>query len=312
MNNYVGLSFSAENIYYAHFIKNEENYTLDHLGEIVYPFQYNENIFLNDNNIIQLADVINGEFKSRQLENITISISIESNLTKLKRVLIPEGLSKEEEKEQINWDLQQSILESIKDYVYLVTPNFIISNSYKDILVIAIKKNIVDFYQRLVKYAEINLINLSINQLSAEVCLEKTSGNINGLNILFKMTETLIETTYIWNGNYYSSSYDRLLSKQQKRKFEDIIIEKLSSKIKYIENIFEQIEHKPISVNRIYLYGSGMNDKLIKLIHKNVSITVEILDPTSNIPISPNMQKNLSSIGNITNYVECIGVALDI
>ena len=311
MNNYVGLSFSAENISYAHFIKNEQNFTLENIGIIEYPFQYNENVFFVEDNIIRIANLINNKFKSLQIENATISISIESNLTKLKRILLPTGLSKEEESEQINWDLKQSVLESIDEYVYLITPNYIEIDSLKNVLVIAIKKNIVDFYQRLVSFAKINLENLGVNQLSAEVCFHKALGDIDGLNILFKLTENLVETIYLWNGNYYTSNYDRLLLKQQNRGFNDIIIETISSKIKYIENLFEQLEHKPISVSSIYLYGSKINSEIMTIIKKNVSISVEIFYPLNNLQISPNMEKNLQSIRNITNYVECIGVALD-
>ena len=312
MNNYVGLSFSAENIYYANFLKNEKKFTLDHVGIIGYPFPYNERNFFNDNNIVSLATLIINEFHSIQIDNTTVSISIESNLTKPKRVLIPTGLSMEEEKEQIKWDLQQSILDSIDEYTYLVTSNTILSNIYKNILVIAIKKNIIDFYRRLVGYAKITLENLSINQLSAEICLHNILSELNGLNILFKITKNLIETTYIWNGNYYSSCYDRLWGKIKKRNFEDLIIEKITSKIKYIEIFFEEIEHKPVTINKIFLYGNGIDDPLINMITKNVSIGVELLDPTRNIAISPKMQENLQTIKNITNYVECIGVVLDL
>ena len=163
MNNYVGLSFSAENISYAHFIKNEQNFTLENIGIIEYPFQYKENIFFEEDNIVRLANLINNEFKTLQIENASISISIESNLTKLKRILLPTGLSKQEENEQINWDLKQSVLESIEEYVYLITPNYIEFDSLKNVLVIAIKKNIVDFYQRFLKLPKI-LLSLYLHQ----------------------------------------------------------------------------------------------------------------------------------------------------
>ena len=313
MKNLIGLSFSVENITFANFLQNEQQLTLDHIGSNNYPFPFEENQFTNIVNVAPLADCIIDTLKNYQLNKPSISISLESNLPTLKRIALPNNVDEKEELEQIDWALMQSLSSPLDDYIYLRTQNQFITESYKDILVIAIKKMIVNFFQEFSSYGKISLDNLSVNQLSAEICYINTvEEQKDGIVILFKIAKNRIETTFILNGNFYISHYERIPRSQNSLNLEEIFINIVTSKIKQIETLLEQFSKKNIPVNELYFYGENTTDEIIQLVQRNVSVPVSRLNPLVNLSVSERLKDNLPSDNELSKYVECIGVALDV
>ena len=104
MNSHLGVAFSVENISYAQFIRDHQELVLNHIGVMPYPFRYDEREFFKEKNLPKLADSFNEELKKLQIEPHSISISIESNLAKLKRVTLPPNLDEKGEFEQaLGW-----------------------------------------------------------------------------------------------------------------------------------------------------------------------------------------------------------------
>jgi hypothetical protein len=309
MNNHLGIAFSVENITYAHFLEDGHGLILNHLGIVDYPFSYEESVFFTPQNAQSLVDVIQKEINALGIQRPKISITIESNLPQMKRVLLPKTLTQEMLTKHVEWDLQQGIFESLDYYMYLITENCIEFNSLKDILVIAIKKNVIEFYKNVMRACGFKLGNMGIHHLATELCFRNSYQEERaGLKIIFKISTNRIETIYLWEGNYYSSNYEKIELKHQDRKFEDVIMDRVSSAIKSGENLFEEIEKKPILIDKLYVYGNGISEELTARITKNVSKPVEKFDPLRNIKVMDGMKWN----GQVTQFVECIGIPLDL
>jgi hypothetical protein len=309
MNNHLGLAFSVEHITYAHFLESGQDLILNHLGTISYPFSYEESDFFTSHNIHSLSNVIQAEIKTLDITNPQISISIEANLPKMKRVLMPLKMGKEDETNHVKWDLQQSLFEPLDYYMYLITENSIEINNLKDTLVIAIKKKILEFYKKLTRTCGYKLENLGIHHLATELCFRNGYQEENsGLKVIFKISTNRVETIYLWEGNFYLSNYIRIELKQSHRNFEDIIIDRVADAIKSGENLFEEMEKRPIIINKIFIYGDGISEELIKRITKNVSKPVEQLDPFRNLKVMDAIKWD----GQASQFVECIGIPLDL
>jgi Tfp pilus assembly PilM family ATPase len=309
MNNHLGFAFSVEHITYAHFLQTGQGLILNRLGMIKYPFSYEESTYFTLQNVRSLSGVIQQEIISLGIQDPHISISIEANLPKMKRVLIPKKLDKETVTNHVEWDLQQGMFESLDYYMYLMTENSIVFGPLQDILVIAIKKKVLEFYKKIIRACGYKLDNLGIHHLAAELCFRNGYQEENsGLKVIFKISTNRIETIYLWEGNYYLSKYEKIELKQPNRKFEDIMIDRVSSAIKSGENLFEEIEKKSIAVEKIYIYGDGASQELITLITKNVSKPVEKFDPFRNLKLMDGIKWN----GQASQFVECIGIPLDL
>jgi Tfp pilus assembly PilM family ATPase len=313
MNNHIGLSFTVENILFAHFLKNDRTIDLDRLGTIEYPFLYDEREFFREDRTVLLADLIKQSLEKLKIEQPSISISIETNLAILKRILLPSNLTAKELQDHVTWDLSESLASPISDYVYHITSNYFHHHDLQDNLVITLPKSVISFFSQVSKLTRYKLQNLSLNQLAAELVLRSILiDKTNGLFILFKIAGNRLETTYLWNGSYLYSNYEKIILPVQTAPFFQSIMEKIKSNIKYIENLFEQWGMELTVVDKIFVYGTGINPELIEMIQKNCSVPVFRLNPMQNITFTDRIRQNMPGRDDALKYVECVGVVLDI
>jgi Tfp pilus assembly PilM family ATPase len=312
MHTHLGLAFCVESINYTRFLKNDQTLILDHLGSVSYPFAYNESEFFTDENIALLVNLIKSKILAGQTDFTDLSVSIESNLATLKRIAIPDNLDKQEENDQITWDLAQSLIEPLDQYVYYKTTNSFKNDNYTDYLTIAIRKSIINAIKSMSDSLGLNLIDVSINQLVAEIALRNSlKDQVDGLIVIFKIAASRLESTFLWNGNYYTSHYDRLPLDSNSGSMDNDLLTKIKSKVKQMENLFEQITQKQIKVERIFLYGDNVEEKFIQILQENISVVVFRLDPIQNVEKSEKFQISVPSLEDSTRYVESIGVVLD-
>lgn len=311
MENHLGLAFTADSITFAHFKKNNEELILSNLDKISYPFPYDESIFFLEENIIRLANLILNHCESLQIQPFAASISIESNLCMTKRIEIPQSFKDKNEIDHINWDLSKGVISSLDEYVYLKTNTCFNHQNFREILVIALRKNILDFFKSLFDFAKIKLSNISANQLAAEVCLKNiVDGQMGNINLLHRITSNRLESICLLNGNLYMSNYEKLKSVTS-RSLNEILLEKITSYTKYVENYFEQSDEPEKNIDQLYIYGTELKENLTSLLNKNISIPLSILNPTKNVTLSSDLSDSLNDYNNLSGFVECIGVVLD-
>ncbi len=312
MHAHLGLAFCVESINYTRFLKNDQALILDHLGSVSYPFAYNESELFKDENIALLANLIKSKILAGQTDFTDLSVSMESNLATLKRIPIPDNLDMQEESEQITWDLAQSLIEPLDQYVYYKTTNSFENDNYTDYLTIAIRKRIINAIKSMSDSLGLNLIDVSVNQLVAEIALRNSlKDQVDGLIVIFKIAASRLESTFLWNGNYYTSHYDRIPLDSISGSTDNDMLTKIKSKVKQMENLFEQITQKQKKVERIFLYGDNIEEKFIQSLQENISVAVFRLNPIQNVEKSEKFQIAVPSLEESTRYVESIGVVLD-
>jgi len=311
MENHTGLAFTSDAITLSNFQENSGTRVLTNIDKIAYPFHYEENIFFLDENIIRLANLILNKFESLHLEPTDISISIESNLSLVKRIEIPSGLDEKEEAKHIEWDLSNSLISSIEDYVYLKTNNFYDRNTHKEVMVVALRKEIIDFFKSFVDFAKIKLNNLSTNSLATELCFQNTiRENNDNVNILFRINSDRIDSLCKKKKKLYMSDYEKIKpvssrSKEEKKK------KKIVNYTKKTENYFEKLDNSTQKIDNIYLYGMNIKESFISLLSKNISTNILTLNPLENLNLSENLITPENNIDEKSGFVESIGITLD-
>lgn len=312
MHAHLGLACCVESINYARFLVNDQSLSLDHIGNVSYPFTYNEAELFSDENISALATLLKSTILAEHVDFQNLSVSIESNLATLKRIALPDNLDKEDENDQIAWDLTNTIIEPLDRYTYYKTPNRFKIENYTDYLTIAIRKNIVEAIKKLSGLIELNLMDISINQLNTEIILQNSlNGKTEGLIAVFKIANSRIESTFLWNGSYYTSHYDRMVPGAGLDAADNDLSTKIKSKVKQMENLFEQLFKKQIKIEQIYLYGDLVDKNFVTSIQANMSVAVFKLDPLQNVEKSEKLITTLPALGDVSKYVESVGVVLD-
>jgi len=312
MHAHLGLACCVESINYSRFLINDQKLILDHVGSVSYPFAYNESNLFSDENISTLANLLKSEVLTEQSDFQNLSVSIESNLATLKRIALPDNLDEDDENDHIAWDLSHSLIEPLDQYIYYKTTNRFKNDNFTDYLTIAIRKNIVGAIKKLSGLVELELMDVSINQLNIDIVLQNAiKDQTEGLIAVFKIAKSKLETTFLWNGSYYTSHYDRFVSDAMNSSLDLDWPTKIKTKVKQMENLFEQMIQKQIKIEQIYLYGDLIDEKFIKSLQDNISVAVLMLDPLQNVEKSEKLKNTLPGSEEATKYVESIGVVLD-
>ncbi len=204
------------------------------------------------------------------------------------------------------------MLDPIEDYIFYKTDNVFETYNRKDFLTIAIKKKIIQFFKKLSKEVGLNLVDISINQLVSEITLQNfLQEQAKGLVLLFKTAPNKLESTYLWNGSFFSYDYERLIKNYQVEEYSEVLLKNIRLKIKQMETLFEQYKQEEVRVSRVFIYGDNVNDGFLSLIQKNLNVVPLRLNPLQNIEKSEKMNSALPSLEEATKYVESIGVVLD-
>ena len=311
MENHTGLAFTSDAIALSNFQVESGNRVLTHLDNIAYPFQYEENIFFLEDNIVRLANLILNHFQTLHIEPSSVSVSIESNLSLVKKIEIPNGLDEKEEAQHIEWDLKHSLISPIDKYLYLKTTNSYDKNTHREVMVIALRKSIIDFFKSFVDFSKVKLNNISTNSLATELCFQNSiKDHQDNINLLFRINSDRVESLCMLDNKLYTSNYEKIKSVST-RSNEEILLEKISNYKKKIENYFEQIINSTQKINHIYLYGMDIKESFISLLSKNMSTNISILNPLENINLAENLVTSENKPIEKSGYVESIGITLD-
>ena len=309
MNCHIGLAFTPEQINFASFLNEADSLVLDQVGQIEHFQQYSAESFFDEKNIPALVDSLNQSFRKFQIDITRFSVSLESNLALLKRVMFPANLDKSGRQDHLKWDLAENLTLPISQYVYFQSSNKYVFKNFEEELVVAVPKKIVSFIKQLATGLDAELVTLSIHHLAAELILQNVlAGQPEKLVMLQKLAHNRAETSFYLNGTYFSSYYEQIPQSNEISAH----IDRLKSKTSFIENLFGQYGEDKTLVDRILLYGDRVDDTLVGRIQKNMSVPVDRFNAMQNLNLSDSLKNLIDSDNEQMKYVECIGIALDI
>jgi Tfp pilus assembly PilM family ATPase len=309
MDHHIGFAFSVEQISYAVF--ESPDMVLADIGSLPYPFEYEESHFLEQEARISLTSVLKNILQEKNLKAKSLSFSIESNLAFLRRVVYPENLEESGVNDHIAWHLTESLNLPLKEYVYIRSDNLAHLDGMNEELIVSIQKKLVGFFREIARDLEIPLRNLTVHHLAAEIALNAAlPGQKERLIILFKIAPSRLETVFFLDSRLYKSHLERIHPLPGAEEYQLNLINMIKQQIAYIENLFQATRQTQIPVDRLLIYGPRLENNLLSLIQKNMSIPVHRFNPLQNIEISANLQPVINE-ETASKYVECIGVSLD-
>jgi len=309
MDYHIGLAFSIEQISYVIF--ESPGMMISAVGTVAYPFSYEEDIFTQQEARISLTSVLRNTLDTIKFKPKSLSLSIESNLAVLNRITYPENLEETGITDLITWHLSESLNLPLSEYVNVRSTNISKRDKYNEELVISVQKKILHFFRNIAEDLEIPLRNLTVHHLAAELALNSAlSEQIEKLMILCKIAPNRLESSFFFNGTYYKSHYEHVQPANSSADFHSDLVNKIKQEIGYIENLLAADGSEQMPVDRLLLYGPVLDDALLTMIQKNMSIPVDRFNPLQNITVSDHLLPTLTE-ENASQYVECIGAAMD-
>lgn len=310
MRDQLGISFTSNGIKAAGFREADSRFQLMSLDTLQYPAEYRETSLFTNEMVPAFSELLGSFFKSHNIDSPDVSFTFESNLAVFKRISIPSALNGADISRQLRWDLQQSLLDDLNKYAILETPAVFSHEKYIEKGVLVIKKSLIAFFSELASHTNINLKNLSVNTLSAELAFNHSYSPVpGGLNLIFKICADHLESIFIIDGKIYDTFYEKWIA-DGKRSFNELVLEKIIDNRNHILEVLRQNSFKDIEINKLCLYGESYNSELIELIEKNIEQSPEVLNPVTNITVSDELAPLLENY-KIPEFVEAIGITLD-
>ncbi len=312
MENLIGLSFSAEFITFAYLVSGESGPELADAGVIEYPFDYNEEALLDEENIVRLTNMLQNEFDARGFHAEKLAVTIEANMAYLKRVAVPAGLNRPEMQAQVVWELEQSMPEPLRGFSMIKTNNIITGDGYEEPLIIMINKRIRNAFENLASLLQKDLESLSVSHLVLEAVFNKSTNDSEktGLAVMVKVTGNRLEQVYLLNGEYYTSFYERILPEQMS---DELIVEKINDRVHRVEGGLEAIQKMPVPLSQLFLYGGINSPELLSKLKDGVSDSCKEVDPCVAFNVSNRIQESIKeSSWSGAMFTECFGVSFDI
>ncbi|MCD4692778.1 MAG: hypothetical protein K8R79_07685, partial [Calditrichales bacterium] len=135
------------------------------------------------------------------------------------------------------------------------------------------------------------------NYLKANNVLDKSTNQL-----VFRIEKYNIDTHVFINGKYYLSFLDNLNTPSENYTIEEKILELAIERYKQSENLLEQLPFVKQKKLQLFVYGSCLNKKALKLLTNNFTTKIEELT----INKYPDIISNGSSV-----YIEALGVVLN-
>jgi Tfp pilus assembly PilM family ATPase len=277
MKDIFGISLSDTDFQLVHVFADDNLKTLQSLKN--YPYLPNTafNNALNPENLTHISEIIINYKNENHLSEIGMNFSIPVNFAKTKRVAVPLDANAAVVYEQVEWELNNYLGSSKKDYKIIKTDNEIAFDSYKEILIIAIKKDLIENINILADKvgADLNILSLNIfsveNYFKANELFDKRKNQL-----VFKVGRFHLDSYLYIGGEYYFSFTDTVhnIGKNKDEEYKRILM-LVKDRHRKCLNLIDQIHFNTDMELDAYIYGNGLNNDIYRLISDNFSDKIE-------------------------------------
>jgi hypothetical protein len=303
MRDIFGISFSNIGIHIVYVSQTDENSKLLFVDTLPYPFTFSYDAFFSKENLNKISTLILKQKADKRINDLELFLSLPINFAFIKRIAVPLDVDGTVLHSQIEWGLRKYLPKDLSEYKIIKTDTEYLYNNYKELVVISIDKSIIS---KLNEFAvncgaslkQLVLDNFSIeNYLNANNVLDKSTNQL-----VFRIEKYNIDTHVFINGKYYLSFLDNLNAPSENYTIEEKILELAIERYKQSENLLEQLPFVKQKKLQLFVYGSCLNKKTLKLLTNNFTTKIEELT----INKYPDIISNGSSA-----YIEALGVVLN-
>lgn len=272
MNNIFCLSFSDIGVQLLNVISDDNENTINSHHQFIYPSPKSSDQIFTRDNIPFIAESVLKFKTDNAVENFSLSFALPFNFADIKKVAFPLESNKTLKKEQIEWELNTTLPGELKDYKISVL-NETNDVSYSSAVVVAIKKSLLNMLQQIAEECQSEIKSVFLSCFAIENYIMHDMHYRADKNFTFvKVSKNILEYHFYSGKQHYISQIDFLDLSSRNR--EEIIVELTHERYKKISNLFDQTMNK--NPFELYLYGSFVDEKIIKALNKGLSIPVEL------------------------------------
>ena len=271
MNNTFCLSFSDIGFQLLHVITGDNGISINSNHQFNYPSAMPPDQIFSGESIAFISNNIYKFKTDNNVENFSLSFALPFNYADIKKVALPLDSDKTQKKKQIEWELKTTLSGDLKDYKISVLSESD-ESSFSSAVVVAIKKALLIKLKYIADENKCNIKNVFLNSFALEnYILHDNRYNEDKNFAVLKVSKNILEYHFFSGKQYFLSQIDTLdlLSRRK----EEVVLELTHERYKNISNLFGQtLNENPFE---LYLYGSSLNEEILNVLKKGLSIPVE-------------------------------------
>ena len=259
--NQIGISFSESIMHIAYSLNGQ----VKSITRVPYPFAFSYESLFNEENVTALAEVLKSKINEEQGAELEICVSLPMNYVHIKKIALPTEADSSMIQAQVEWEFKNYLSGDIEQYKIINTQIEFLYETYREVIFVALKKEILKAISLLAEKSEAVLKKVvPVNYLVEEILTEDEKKN-NALVI--KLENTHINSQLFINGKYYHSYLDNAQDKTTETA--QRLFEISKNRFMETENILEQLPFIQDPQLNCYIYGDGLTPPVEKLFKEN-------------------------------------------
>ncbi|GAB4336062.1 MAG: hypothetical protein Kow0037_16760 [Calditrichia bacterium] len=261
--------------------------------------------------IRQIANQLKAVAQKYELNGKDVSLSIPTRYWLIKSIGIPEGSTEEEAEFFVYQEMASALGDAYKEFKIFAPGIRRNALRREDLLVAAIRKELIEFFEKVGSEAELSIQSLTPAAFGMDELLQRFSPDLPEDAILVGWQRRGMDITIVdSNGfkKYLFKPYNQQLDEIEKLEVEEIL--------SGFENMIEEIQQprgfdKPLfKAGSIYLYGFHFNPEWLTLLEAQVSVPINILEPSEKATLLVENQDDGIEPENLFKFYEPVSTIL--
>ena len=275
-------------------------------GRVRTPFQLSS--VKNSELVRKFAEDINRLYETADFETKRAVFTLDSNMVLIKKIPVDVNLSDQRLRNHINWEIEQCVINPIKDYVidfeYLQSKKT--NADFAEVIVVIVRRSVVNFIKEIFNITELKLSAIDVDVFAAQRIFCRNGGTQNNKYIaLIDVRKGNFQFSIIKNSEFvliqdiddpreetvsYDSEYiAKILSKELKKIM-------LDSRSEY-------------DIDTIYIYGDDITDGIVDALKNKYDTKIYRANPFRNIKTIDQLVDPVV-LANPETFVVSVGAAL--
>ncbi|MBN2366301.1 MAG: hypothetical protein EH225_10110 [Calditrichaeota bacterium] len=307
MTEIAGLSLREDSVLWTELARDEK---LIHIKKTVFetlPVFINHKTMQLHSTTATLSKFLKDIIKNNNLSRQNIRVTIPGRFAIIKKIPVDKSIPAESVPELIFFEFEKSWEESPQNYHIYLPENMPVQNSSENILAVAIRKNTLDFFNKLLDQAGLSVEMISPSCFTVEELFKRFFPRSGGQSILLGWNRRGFDAI-ITDGeeflNYFFRSYTINFDPIEKVTEYDLA-SSFSNIIFDIQNP-TNLEHSLYDINNVYNFGYYFTPEWLEFMRSRIQLPINLFnyDVTSNFQITS--EDSRVSSENIFKYIESL------
>ncbi len=309
----LGICFSGDAMRFIEAEIWNETPTITNVARASLPKNFDFSIIGDQDYVPQIADLIDKTLENFSGNITSARVCLDRRLALKKNFAVDQGLTDEEIRKHIEWELEQLLVAPRDEYNvdYLHSK---LLGAQKDVVVFAaIRKAIVNYLVDIFQKTKFSLEMIDPDMFAAGRTLNAAySDNLSGANVLVDFCHSGIGVTYFLNGGY--ALFADLPTVFDGQRFDALSPALLAEKVNDgIEKLNENVEEnfKVTEIQSIYVAGTLPHSSIVsELASRRPSADVQVVEPFGTFHKQLNIESQMLIDEQSQEFIACLGMVI--